>query len=615
MPTNIDTRGDAAPRPMLAGSVGSVVKPASSGSEGRAIWRLVHLLTGRSDPTGQSEPSCPEVDPTAARAPTEQCFSPRAQMIGLVSGPVGITVAAVLGRGVHGAIDYTMAWAAAGALFVVPALVLLFVLIPRVDRADRRFWLMWAGAQAGGSTMGLSFLLQPIDPAVLHVVGTVALAVASVVWTGGIAYLISRTDGSRILVIDGLEIVVAGMAVVAPVLVAVIPTLARAPAQWLIIPAAAAASGLPMVAVMTITLCVRLPQHQRRPELFGIAAAIGGECNAILLVADAVERFQLPAWPLLVVQTTTMWMILMVVVTAHKTYPDGLERLEPASQVRRWSPLPVLVALAVPALAVEGALDPRTSAPWTVPVVVSVLGALALLMTVRHALVLRETRHLYQLLAEQAASQRKLLADLARAIEDDRHRVVAQLHELAVEWMASIGAVVRAARSSGPADPEIVAGALERIYRDVNDRAELLRRLHKAVRPPEFVGQSLATAVAASLASIFEEGRAPTVEVSIAEDIHLDWMTSTIVYRMVLETLRHAERRAPVTRVEVSVAADSAGLELVVVDDATGRDLLSSSDEPRLTALRLFADLGGGSVLVEPLSGGGVRTTARLGRR
>ena len=546
-------------------------------------------------------------------------FSSRVVRAGWVAGPVGIAAVAVVGWHATGVVGYLRAWTLAGAVFFVPTLVASVVVVRRVDRLSRAFWLAWLSALIGGAVLGLTMLLQPVDPGIMHVVGSTAVIAGGVVWSLGIASLVGRTDGARVLLVDGLELVAAGLAVVAPVLVAVGPELSRAPDRWFVLPTTVTAAALPLVAVMTLTLCLRLPARQRAPEVYGVLAAVAGEADAVLLLADAVHRFHLLAGPLLTVQALTQWLLLMVALEAHRTYPEGLDRLELEAQVRRRSPVPLFIAAGVPALAVE-AVTAGPDASWTVPVVVGALGALGFIMTVRHLLVVGETRRLYGLLAGQAEQRRRLLGDLVRSVEHDRHRVVAQLHELAVETLGAIAAVVRVARTHAAGPDSVVVGALERMYADVGTRTEVLRRLMHAMRPAELSAEgitsgTLATAIAASTASTFQGTRMPLVTVDIAPDLHLDWMTSTIVYRMVVEALCNAFRRAPVEHVHVCLEPEESGLRLVVTDDAAGRDLLSPGESPWLNTLQVFADLARGTVEVEARPEGGVRTCARLGVR
>lgn len=525
-------------------------------------------------------------------------------------------VTTVAGAWARGPVAYPVAWAATGAVFIVPATVLAAMVRRRCGPVDRAFWTCWLGGQVAACLFGASLLLQRLSPFAIQRAGAGFLGVAAVLWGAGTIFLVSRTDGARILAIDALEILVADVAVVAPVLVVVGPDLARARDAWFSLPAAVAAAGLPLVAALTITLCVRLPARERRPELIGTVAAVIGEVDALLQATQGVDGFRLPPAPLLAVQGITMWLLLLLVLHAHRKFPEGLARLSPDQQVRRWSALPLLVVASVPALAGEAVTAPA-SRPWVVPAVVAVLGGAVVLMTVRHLLVVNETGRLYRQLAAEAEERHRLLDDLVRAVEDDRHRVVVQLHELAVEWMAAIGAVLRTCRTAGGGESEIVAGALNRMYSDVGVRAESLRRLMHAVRPPAFTGEGLRTAVAASCSSIFGGTRAPTVDVEVADGIELDWTTSTIVYRIILESLRSALGRSPVTHVAVTVDIDGAGgaLRVVVEDDAIGIDPLAGPDEPRLSTLQLFADLGHGSVEVTHGAGGGSRMCATLGGR
>lgn len=545
------------------------------------------------------------------------CFSRRARRTGLLFGPIGIVAATAAGAWAHGPSGYPAAWAVAGALFMVPGTVLAAMVRRRANGFDRVFWTFWLGGQLAGSGFGACLVLRLVDPVVLERVGAGLLGLAAALWGIGLVAAVSRTDGARVLAIDALEITVADLAVAAPVLVVVAPAVAHARDTWYAFPGTVAAAGLPLVAALSMTLCVRLPARERSPELIGTLAAVVGEGNAVLQAVQGIDGFHLPTAPLLAVQGVSMWLLLALVLHAHRQFPEGLDRLSPDAQVRRWSPLPLLVVASVSVLAVEAVTAPADR-PWEVPAVVAVLGLLAILMTARHLLVVRETGRLYRQLAAEARERHRLLDDLVQAVEDDRHRVVVQLHELASEWMAAVGAVLRTSRSpAGDEASTVVTGALGRMYADIGTRAESLRRLAQAVRPPAFNGESLRSAVAASTVSIFGAGRAPKIDVQMAEGIELDWTTSTIVYRLVLESLRGALRRGPVQHVTVTVDSGGPGgaLRVLVVDDAAGRDPLAGDDEPRLSTLQLFADLGHGEVEVTRRAGGGTEVCATLGSR
>lgn len=418
--------------------------------------------------------------PTAGGQP-DWCFSQRARHVGIVLGPIGIVAATFAGSWARGPVDYPMAWGLAGAVFVVPTTVLVEVVRRRCGRMDRRFWSCWLTGQLAGCGFGACLLVQPLDPPVAQHLGAALLALAAVAWGSGLVFLVSRTNGARVLAIDALEITVADLAVVAPVLIEAGSRLAHPRDAWFAVPGTVVVAGLPLAAALAVTLCARLPMLERRHEVIGALAAFVGELDAVLQAAQGVDGFRLPTAPLLAVQGLTMWLLLMPVLHAHRKFPAGLDRLSPDAQVRRWSLLPVLVLGSAAALAVEAVSAPATR-PWVVPAVVAVLGVSAALMTLRHVLVVNETGRLYRQLAVEAPERHRLLDDLVQAVEDDRHRVVVQLHELAVERMAAIGAVMRACGGggSGPGGDtaEVVMGALGRIYCDVGTRAR------RVVAPP-----------------------------------------------------------------------------------------------------------------------------------
>jgi len=563
-------------------------------------------------PAAARSGTVPAPVPPAPQRPTPRQWRRWTGIGGLIL-VVLVTLGATMGGGPG---RYPVAWVAAGALFIVPAVVLTALARRRTTGIDRVFWSWWLAGLLVAAGFGVTVLVQQLSGLPLTPLGFSLLGLSGVLWVTGIWHLVRVSGGSRIVAIDALEVLIADLVVVAPVLVVAWPALAHAKAMWWAVPAAGAAATMPVVAALSVMLCVRLPARQRRPELIGVAATVLGEANALAQVAQGATGFHLPPAPLVGCQAAAMWLVLVLVANGHRSYPLGLARFTPDAQVRRWSVLPLLVVVAVPTLVVE-AVTAHRGQPWVLPVTVGALGAAVVLMTFRHVLVVNETRRLYGRLAAEAERRHALLDELVHAVDDDRHRVLAQLHELAMEWMAAIGALLRTCRGPAGVDPEVMAGVLGRIYTDVGARAEVLRRLMHAMQPPALSTAGLQSSVAAATASIFGRTGAPEVEVQMDDDIQLDWMTSTIVYRIVLEALRGALSRMPLTWVRVAVEAGPGVSELVVVveDDARSHDLLASSDRGGLSALQLFADLGRGTVRVEPRPGGGARVVATLGAR
>jgi signal transduction histidine kinase len=557
------------------------------------------------------------VPATLADADDDRMLFPRTwrRRIAWIGAAVAVLVTA-LGPLAGGPGRYPIAWDLASALFVGPTALLVVLARARTTGTDRIFWSWWLAGMVVAAAFGVGLLVQQLAGVSLVDVGGATLGLAGVLWLGGIWHLVRSSGGSRIVAIDALEVLVAALAVVAPVLVAIWPDLAAARAMWWAVPAAGASAVMPVVAALSIMLCSHLPASQRRPELIGVVAAIAGEVTAILQLAQGVTDFRLPAAPLLGSQVVALWLLLMLVVNGHRSYPAGLDRFSPDAQVRRRSLLPLFVIAAVPALAAE-AVTASSQRYWTVPVAVGALGAAVVVMTFRHVLVVNETRQLYGQLAVEADRRHAMLDGLVRAVDEDRHRVLAQLHELATEWMAAIGALLRTSRSSAGTDPEVMANVLGRIYADVGARAELLRRLMQAVQPPVLSAGGLESSIIAAAASTFGRSGSPDVTVTIADGIELDWMTSTLVYRIVLEAQRSALSRMPVTELTVRVdpASDLGGLVVTIEDDARGADLLASADRSGLSALRLFADLAGGTVSVDRRPSGGTRVVVVLGNR
>ncbi len=518
---------------------------------------------------------------------------------------------------VHGERAYGVAWAVVAGLYTTPALVLSVLAARRTAPADRTFWRLWAAGLSAAYLVGVAVVLAVLTglPAFKVAFG-VLIGLVAVLWCGAVGYLVAKKSGRRNLAIDVIDAAIALAAGIAPVLVLVVPSMARSGALWLVVPAAATAAAMPAAAAGSAMLYVRIPNRTRLVQWVGIAACLAGAADAWLQVAQGVDRFRLPSPPLLAVQAVSMGLLLMIPLFARRKTGRGLERLAPEEQVRRRSVIPVLVFASVPVLVAETLLlHGRT--PWVVPYAVCFLGGLVLVVTARQLVMARETRDLYRALEAEDAERRRLLSNLVHAVDDDRHRMASQLHQLAAGSLGTLGALMQAAFSSLPPESAgILTTALDDVRRDVADRVESFRRLMTAVRPPVLTDQGLASALTASVADLFDTTsgrRPPALTVRSDPDLDLDWTTKTIVHHIVLEAIGNTRRYATVSRVEVTLGIEGDHLVVDIIDDGVHSEAPTTEDDDIFGTIRLFAGLAQGEATFHNPPDGGTAIHVVLG--
>ncbi len=234
----------------------------------------------------------------------------------------------------------------------------------------------------------------------------------------------------------------------------------------------------------------------------------------------------------------------------------------------------------------------------------------------------RETRRLAGELAQMAEERRGLLADMVRALDDDRRRIVSELHAQAVGSLSTLGTVVQTMCVSLPAPTALaVRESVAQVQGDLNRRAEELRTLLVALRPfgtagtgDDALGPAL-RAYAADLCDALPPEARPHVAVDVDAVLELDRRTATIAYRIAQEALLTAVLHARAQTVTARVGADEATGEVVIEvdDDGDGLDLGAVVGGACLSALELFTDLGHGELTVHAVPGTGTSVCSRLG--
>jgi signal transduction histidine kinase len=236
----------------------------------------------------------------------------------------------------------------------------------------------------------------------------------------------------------------------------------------------------------------------------------------------------------------------------------------------------------------------------------------------RQLLAVNETRRLYRLVTEAADERRRLLADVMRSVDEDRHRVASQLHDQAIFSYVAFDSMTRTASDAAPAAAStLLAGVSARVRDDLAGQAESLRQLMLAVRPLTAAAArpqaaKLTSPIRAYVDNLYGDVPQPALRIEIDDAIHLDWTTETILLRIVQEAVGNVSRHAAARELAVSIVVVDDALVVTVTDDGVGFDPTAVRRESGLATMRSFAALAGASLSVDSTPGEGTTVCVRF---
>lgn len=452
-----------------------------------------------------------------------------------------------------------------------------------------------------------------VPPALVAVVvgGTGVLLMATVVRVA------HGRSGRRALSVDLLESVMSIIVVAAPTTIIWGDDVLGARAPWFAAVYAFASVAVVFGAYWSVLLFLR-PGRDRSGEGAGAIGFIAvllasvAVVNAVAQTAQGVTGYALPPAPLLALHGLCMSLLMLAPLRARCHQPR-------ARQPAPAGPGPGSVAAGGPhprrPPAPAGGGRGRARRPAEGHAVLAPRpGARAGARRLRQLAASRETQRLYAEVENAAEARRDLLAALVQRIDDDRHRVAAQLHEQAVAAYASFVTVAQMSAVGG--DQGSLAGASAMVRDDLRAQAEALRQPMVAVRPLEVDrprATSLSTPIRAFVDALYRERRGPSPQVRVADDVELDRTTETLVLQIVQEAVRNVWRHARAASLDVSVRAEGPVVEVAIADDGVGFRPDELMFESGIAAMRSFAELGQGRRVIDSAPGGGTTVTARLG--
>ena len=216
-----------------------------------------------------------------------------------------------------------------------------------------------------------------------------------------------------------------------------------------------------------------------------------------------------------------------------------------------------------------------------------------------------ENDRLTQVVREQLEEVRASRSRIIAAAEEERRRIVRDLHDGAQQRLVGVALALQQAReAAAKADPDGPAVArVDEAVTDLLTAVDDLRRLARGIHPAILTEEGLAPAVAGLVR------RSPVpVQLDVDVDGRLPSDVEATAYFVVAEALTNVGRHARAESAAVSIRRRTGRLEVEVRDDGVGgaapvggTGLVGMAD--RLDALA-------GSLAVDSPAGGGTRLTA-----
>ncbi|HMG44968.1 MAG TPA: ATP-binding protein [Acidimicrobiales bacterium] len=562
------------------------------------------------------------------RASFEGGFSPRVRRAGVVYVLLTLPVVVAVGSLADGRSEYLVAFVLlASGVYTTPALVVTWLSLRVVPQPSRQYWTLWAAALVCVYSTGIGILAGLATGFSAGTpVGVVVVGLTWVFLTTAVAGVVRTRSGRRAVSVDVVEWLMFMTVVSAPAALVWGDAVLSSDATWFALPAALATLGMVSGCYWAVVLFVRLGPERTPREILGVLLAMLGVLNGGLQTAQAVSGFTLPSGPLLGMQGACMSLLLLVPLYMPANVTTGLSRLPLHAQVRGGGLAPAMTLLGVPVLLAVVVVQ-HDDADWAVPVALGVTVGLLVLAAIRQLLAVRETRRLYALVEKAARDRRDLLARMIRRIDEDRHAVAAQLHEQAMSAYATFVSYLLATTrtpTGGRARSTALSGASAMVRDDMSRHAESLRQLMLAVGPLDTGAgsgsgaaaprsESLQVPIQAYVDSLWGDDPVPQLTVDVDADLVLDWITETVVLRIIQEAVRNVWRHSRASRLDVSLDVVGALFEVRIADDGVGFDPHTVLYESGIAAMRSFAAFTNGSVDVDSAPGTGTVVRARLG--
>jgi signal transduction histidine kinase len=590
------------------------------GREGGTIARIRSAEGGPEAPSRRAPSADAGGQPLfAGFDEADSIFSGRYRAAAVALALATVLAAIVIGPQIDTSLGYIRAFVGISVVPVVAAQVASAVAVRRGHPDDRRFWTLWLAGNLALGITGIATVATATDPtSALRFTLPVGVFVVGLLFLKAHADAMRRRSGDLSLSLDLVQGLITTVLIGCLVFTALGTRLFDSAGSWFTLPTAMTFSGTVIGLVWSAQLFLRAPRETRRIDGITVIVGVVSVGNSLSQLAMAVSNFTLPAAPLLVAQALNMSVLLLVPLHASRRCSPGLDRQAPHEQVRSTRALTIFMIATIPVIGLEVAIV-RDEVSWAVANFAVTMAFVAVLVAVRNLLALRETTRLYEAVASASAERQRLLVALLRNIDDERHRFAAQLHQQATASYATFAAFVHAAALTSPGVSGSLAETSAEVRAELSRNADSLRDLMRAVKPIEHEpgsARGMTTSIQAFVNSLYGNSTPPRLNLSLAEELQLDWATEAVVLRVLQEAIANVWRHAQATRIDVRVgpaAGGREGVEVEVVDDGRGFDPATIGREGGLATVRAFVDLTRGRLEVHSRRGQGTTVWAVFG--
>lgn len=556
-------------------------------------------------------------NPSDRRRPastTGHVFTTRTRRAAWAYVAAGTVASLVLGGGAEGPREYLSDWVLVSALNIAPALVATAVVSRRQPGGpDAPLLRQTLLGFVLCHFVGVGLMAWVVTGAVLPLYAAGALGFAAKISIGmafGTSLRIRAGTPVRIVDVVGASMVVLGVTALA---VPILAPLVVNEEPWFTVPALVTASTVLGALIWVAVLSRRLDGPGRSFAGVGLLAGVAALVSSWAQVAQGFAGFTLPSGPLLAAQSLATGLMLLSVLHRSTTPFASLDRARPP-KASRWAASSIRAAGVLTALLVVGVLLTDRPDPWLVPFAGAVVVLQLAFLVVRSRLREVELRVRFREANRTAEERRSLLSAVLAGADQDRHRMVAGLHEQALSSYVAFASYLRTV----DLPPEHAASSsLAAVREELAARATTLAELTEAIRPAsggDTDGERrFAAAVLAYVDSFWGDAPAPFATIAFEEGLELDWCTETVALRIVQEALRNVQQHAGAAAVRVGVRLEGDdAIVLTVDDDGCGPGPRAALEGSGLATMRALAGLRGGRVELRP-HGSGSRLFALLG--
>ncbi|MBU0691404.1 PAS domain S-box protein [bacterium] len=209
---------------------------------------------------------------------------------------------------------------------------------------------------------------------------------------------------------------------------------------------------------------------------------------------------------------------------------------------------------------------------------------------------------------------RRLNDHIDSVLEADRKWVAQEIHDDLGQQLTAMKMDIALARKRIPKDSAALSEKLDSMEKLTDSALESARKIAKRIRPIPLEIMDFTTALEWLANEISEHS-----EISCSLDIDTGDHTfstkqSTILYRILQESLTNVVRHAEASHVDISLHIERGTLILRILDDGKGIDLEKANtySSMGLTGMRERARFLGGDVSIKPLSQGGTVVNVQI---